>query len=100
MTNSRPQSHSVPCELASASHAMNFLGSRTTGAAARIVRVAPLLLPFVIAGIARAQLDGDSTSSSPSRLYYAARLIGALLVATLVPLVIDRSARNSRRVEH
>lgn len=34
-----------------------------------------------------------------SRFYYAARLIGALLVATLVPLLIDRRARRSSRAQ-
>jgi hypothetical protein len=33
-----------------------------------------------------------------SRFYYASRLIGALLVATLVPLLIDRRGRRSSRV--
>ena len=30
-----------------------------------------------------------------SRFYYAARLIGAILIATLIPLHIDRRARRS-----
>lgn len=34
---------------------------------------------------------------SSKRYYYAARLIGALLIATLVPLLIDRRARRSSR---
>jgi hypothetical protein len=32
-----------------------------------------------------------------SRFYYAARLIGAILIATLIPLHIDRRARRSSR---
>jgi hypothetical protein len=36
----------------------------------------------------------DPTAST-GRLFYAARLIGALLMATLVPLLIDRRARRS-----
>jgi len=30
--------------------------------------------------------------------YYAARLIGAILIATVVPLQIDRRARRSSRI--
>jgi hypothetical protein len=32
-----------------------------------------------------------------SRFYYSARLIGALLIAILIPLHIDRRARRSSR---
>ena len=32
-----------------------------------------------------------------SRFYYATRLIGAILIATLIPLHIDRRARRSSR---
>jgi hypothetical protein len=37
------------------------------------------------------------TQVSLSRFYYAARLIGALLIATVVPFLIDRRARRSSR---
>jgi len=32
-----------------------------------------------------------------NRFYYATRLIGAILIATLIPLHIDRRARRSSR---
>jgi hypothetical protein len=44
------------------------------------------------------QVEAGGTEFSTSRLYYALRLIGALLIATLVPLLIDRRARRSSRV--
>lgn len=55
-----------------------------------------LVLPILLA--VTAQMDSGGSGFSTSRLYYAARLIGALLVATLVPLLIDRHARSSSRV--
>ena len=41
----------------------------------------------------------DSVASDffTSRFYYAMRLIGAILIATLIPLHIDRRARRSSR---
>ena len=44
-----------------------------------------------------AQADTGSAEPSPSHYYYAARLIGALLIATFVPLLIDRRARRVTR---
>ena len=44
------------------------------------------------------QMESSDTGFSTSRLYYAARLIAALLIAILVPLLIDRYARSSSRV--
>lgn len=44
------------------------------------------------------QADTGSAEFSTSHFYYASRLIGALLIATLVPLLIDRRARRSSRV--
>lgn len=44
------------------------------------------------------RFDTGDTGFSTSRLYYASRLIGALLIATLIPLLIDRHARLSSRV--
>jgi hypothetical protein len=43
------------------------------------------------------QLEAAGDAVSANRFYYAARLIGALIVATLVPLLIDRRARRSSR---
>lgn len=54
-----------------------------------------LVLPVWVVVI---QMETGSTEFSTSRLYYASRLIGALLIATLVPLLIDRHARRSSRV--
>jgi hypothetical protein len=45
-----------------------------------------------------AQMESGDTGFFTSRPYYAARLIGALLIATLVPFLIDRHARSSGRV--
>jgi len=44
------------------------------------------------------QMDMGGSQFSTSRFYYALRLIGALLIATLVPLLIDRRVRRSSRV--
>lgn len=44
------------------------------------------------------QMESGDTGFSTNRLYYAARLIAALLIAILVPLLIDRHARSSSRV--
>jgi hypothetical protein len=44
------------------------------------------------------QMESGDIGFSTSRLYYAARLIAALLIAILVPLLIDRCARSSSRV--
>ena len=52
---------------------------------------APLIATLVV------QADTGSTEPSTSHYYYAARLIGALLIATFVPLLIDRRARRAAR---
>jgi hypothetical protein len=52
----------------------------------------------LILSIVGAQADIGGADSSSTRLYYASRLIGALLAATVVPLMIDRRARRSSRV--
>ncbi len=54
------------------------------------------LLP--VAWVVLTQMETSDTGFFTSHLYYAARLIGALLIATLVPLLIDRHARRSSRV--
>jgi hypothetical protein len=50
-----------------------------------------LLIVMVVA----AQAETVTPEFSTSRFYYAARLIGALLIATVVPLLLDRRARRS-----
>jgi len=52
---------------------------------------------FLVVRIVATQADTGGAEFSTSRLYYAARLIGALLIATVVPLLIDRRARRSNR---
>jgi hypothetical protein len=52
---------------------------------------------FLIVSAIATQLDAGDVEFSSIRLYYASRLIGALLLATVVPLLIDRRARRSRR---
>lgn len=44
------------------------------------------------------QADSAGADFFTSRFYYAARLIGAILIATLIPLQIDRRARRSSRI--
>ena len=53
---------------------------------------------LLVVGLIVAQTGSDSSELSDNHLFYAVRLIGALLVATLVPLLIDRRARRSTRV--
>jgi hypothetical protein len=58
-----------------------------------------MLSAFVLlAWVVVTQLETGDPGFFTSRLYYASRLIGALLIATLVPLLIDRHARRSSRV--
>jgi len=58
-----------------------------------MLRASVLLILTVVA----AQAAAGSPEFSTSRFYYAARLIGALLIATVVPLLIDRRVRRSDR---
>ena len=59
-----------------------------------------MLSAFVLPAVrvVMTQVEAGDTGFFTSRPYYAARLIGALLIATLVPLLIDRYARRSSRV--
>ena len=52
---------------------------------------------FLIISALATQVDAGDVGSTGMRFYYAARLIGALLLATAVPLLIDRRARRSSR---
>ena len=58
----------------------------------------PSASAIVAVGLVASQTDTDSAEFSANHLFYALRLIGALLVATVVPLLIDRRARRSSRV--
>jgi hypothetical protein len=51
-----------------------------------------------VIGVVRTQTELDTAEFSDNHLVYALRLIGALLVATLVPILIDQRARRSSRV--
>jgi hypothetical protein len=51
-----------------------------------------------VVGVVRAQAESDTAEFSDNHLFYALRLIGALLIATLVPLLIDQRARRSSRL--
>ncbi|HEV7836534.1 MAG TPA: hypothetical protein VGO75_00585 [Gemmatimonadaceae bacterium] len=53
---------------------------------------------FLLIGAVVAQFEFGTTEFSDNHLAYALRLIGALLIATLVPLLIDQRARRSSRV--
>ena len=44
------------------------------------------------------QADSAGADFFTSRFYYAVRLIGAILIATLIPLQLDRRARRSSRI--
>ena len=57
--------------------------------------LSPFVLPVLLA--VSTQMESDAGFST-GRLYYAARFIAALLVATLIPFLIDRHARSSPRV--
>jgi hypothetical protein len=57
----------------------------------------PTTFVFAIAVTVVVQAESDSAEFSTTPLYYAVRLIGALLIATLIPLLIDRRARRSTR---
>ncbi len=51
---------------------------------------------FLIVSIVGPQADTGGAEFG-TRMYYASRLIAALLAATVIPLVIDRRARRSSR---
>ena len=53
---------------------------------------------LAVVGFVVTQTETDSAEFSANHLFYALRLIGALLIATAVPLLIDRRARRSSRV--
>ena len=53
---------------------------------------------LLVMGVVRTQTETDTAEFSDNHLFYALRLIGALLIATLVPLLIDQRARRSSRV--
>jgi hypothetical protein len=53
---------------------------------------------FLVATVVVTQADAAGAEFFTSRFYYAARLIGAILIATVVPLEIDRRARRSNRI--
>ena len=58
-----------------------------------------LIASFLLVTIAvLTQADSAGADFFTSRFYYAARLIGALLIATLVPYQLDRRARRSNRI--
>lgn len=75
-----------------------YFGARQASAkAARIVR--PALVVVVILLLLRIVTEQSSVERNAApRFYLTARLIGALLIATLVPFAIDRYARRSGRV--
>jgi hypothetical protein len=52
---------------------------------------------FLIVSAVATQVDTEDVASSGIHFYYALRLIGALLLATVIPLMIDRRARRSSR---
>jgi len=54
----------------------------------------------MIARVVVTQAESDSAQSPIDHFLYTLRLIGALLIATLVPLLIDRRIRRSSRIRH
>ena len=89
---------SLAAIAAAAALAGGFLGARqATTRAARIVRpalviVVLLLVVRVIAG----ESERAGVEFSGTQAYYVLRFAGALVLATLVPLLIDRRARRAR----
>lgn len=77
-----------------------FIGAKQASVkAARIVR--PTLVVVVVLLVLRIVWEEVSLGAASSdRSYRAARLIAALLIATLVPFLIDRHVRRSSRVTH
>jgi hypothetical protein len=57
-----------------------------------------MLTASLLAFTMLAQTDSAAVDFFAGRFYYAARLIGAILIATLIPLEIDRRARRSSRI--
>jgi hypothetical protein len=55
---------------------------------------------LLVLGAVVAQPEMTRFDFTTNRYFYAARLIGALLLATIVPLLIDRRARHSSRAPH
>jgi hypothetical protein len=51
-----------------------------------------------VIGVVRTQAEPDTAELSDNHFVYALRLIGAILIATLVPLLIDQRARRSSRL--
>jgi hypothetical protein len=53
---------------------------------------------LLVVNVVAIQAETGIADFSTHHIYYASRLVGALLTATVVPLLIDRSARRSSRV--
>lgn len=53
---------------------------------------------ILVVAVMAIQTGTDTAGFSDNHLFYAFRLIGALVVATGVPLLIDRRARRSSRI--
>lgn len=53
---------------------------------------------ILVVAVMAIQTGTDTAEFSDNHLFYAFRLIGALVVATAVPLLVDRRARRSSRV--
>jgi len=64
------------------------------------VRPALVVAVLMIARVVVTQAESDSAQSPIDHFLYTLRLIGALLIATLVPLLIDRRIRRSSRIRH
>jgi hypothetical protein len=51
-----------------------------------------------VMGVVGTQTGPETAEFTENHFAYALRLIGALLLATLLPLLIDRRARRSSRI--
>ena len=58
----------------------------------------PSASAILIVAVLAFRTGTDTSGFSDNHLFYALRLIGALGVATAVPLLIDRRARRSNRI--
>jgi hypothetical protein len=59
-----------------------------------------LSVSALLVGLVLSQAGSNRPEISDNHVLYALRLIGAILMATVVPLLIDRRARRSSRISH
>ena len=88
----------VPGRRDDSGHCSFIESYQTTGASAQRMPTMLSASALLVIGVVAIQAVTDTAEFSDNHLVYALRLIGALLIATLVPLLIDLRARRSSRV--